>query len=169
MKSIVDRNTEPKARLIIVDDEPEFVEELASYLTSKGFPCETSLDANDALKKIVKTPEIAIVITDIHMPGIDGLEMVKYLHNFLPPNRHLKFIIVTGHLGAREITDSRDLGVFGFLSKPFAPQELLQLVQEADEDTPKALRPLRLVYNKVSRSASGRRPPASAARKETSP
>ena len=104
MKGVVGQNSNPSAppisnrfaealqeerRLLIVDDEPEIVEELALFLRKKGFQCETAFDGQEALEKIKQDPEIAIVLTDIRMPGIDGLELAKRLREYWSDQRDL--------------------------------------------------------------------------------
>ena len=66
-------------RVLIVDDEPDVVDEVSSYLRGKGFLCDTAFDGEEAIRKIENTPEIAIVVTDIRMPRLDGLEMMRRL------------------------------------------------------------------------------------------
>jgi len=121
-------------RVLVVDDDAETLDEVASYLRAHGFRCETALDGHEALKKIVETPDIAILITDIRMPGIDGLEMVVYLQEHLPCARELDVIIITGHAGPYEVSQARKIRVFDFLTKPISLSELLHSVQRADSE-----------------------------------
>ena len=124
----------PGRRLLIVDDEAETLDEISSYLGAHGFPCETALDGDEALRKIVEMPDIAILVTDIRMPGIDGLEMVVYLEEHLPCARELDVIIITGHAGPYEVSQARKIRAFDFLTKPISLSQLLHSVQRADSE-----------------------------------
>lgn len=120
-------------RLLIVDDEPEIVEELALFLRKKGFQCETAFDGHEALEKIKQDPEIAIVLTDIRMPGIDGLELAKWLRESWNDQRDLEVIILTGHAGIDQAVEALKMGAVDFLTKPVSLKYLLSTVQQADK------------------------------------
>ena len=148
MKGVVGQNSNPSAppisnrfaealqeerRLLIVDDEPEIVEELALFLRKKGFQCETAFDGQEALEKIKQDPEIAIVLTDIRMPGIDGLELAKRLREYWSDQRDLEVIILTGHAGIDQAVEALKMGAVDFLTKPVSLKYLLSTVQQADK------------------------------------
>ena len=120
-------------RLLIVDDEPEIVEELALFLRKKGFQCETAFDGEEALEKIKQEPEIAIVLTDIRMPGIDGLELAKQLREKWVDQRDLEVILLTGHAGIDQAVEALKMGAVDFLTKPVSLKYLLSTVQQADK------------------------------------
>lgn len=120
-------------RLLIVDDEPEIVEELALFLRKKGFQCETAFDGQEALEKIKQDPEIAIVLADIRMPGIDGLELAKRLKENWNDQRDLEVIILTGHAGIDQAVEALKMGAVDFLTKPVSLKYLLNTVQQADK------------------------------------
>lgn len=120
-------------RLLIVDDEPEIVEELALFLRKKGFQCETAFDGEEALSKIKQDPAIAIVLTDIRMPGIDGLELAKKLRETWSDQRDLEVIMLTGHAGIDQAVEALQMGALDFLTKPVSLKYLLSTVQQADK------------------------------------
>ncbi len=119
--------------LLIVDDEPEIVEELALFLRKKGFQCETAFDGQEALAKISQDPAIAIVLTDIRMPGIDGLELARRLRENWTDRRDLEIIILTGHAGIDHAVEALQMGAVDFLTKPVSLKYLLSTVQQADK------------------------------------
>lgn len=148
MKGVAGQNSNPSAppsanrfaevlqeerRLLIVDDEPEIVEELALFLRKKGFRCETAFDGHEALEKIKQDPEIAIVLTDIRMPGIDGLELANRLREKWNDQRDLEVIILTGHAGIDQAVEALKMGAVDFLTKPVSLKYLLSTVQQADK------------------------------------
>ena len=118
-----------ETRVLVVDDEPDIVDEVSSYLRAKGFLCDTAFDGEEAIRKIQNTPEIAIVVTDIRMPRLDGLEMMRRLHRL--KERDLAVIVVTGHVGTREANEARELGALDLLTKPVSLPKLLKCVRRA--------------------------------------
>lgn len=118
-------------QILIVDDEREAREELVQYLSDKGYDCREASDVETALKIMHRHPELAIVITDIKMPGQEGLELVNNVNSEI--DRDVEFIIVTGYGDTLEEIRSFRLGVREFLNKPIDLKRLLHVVQQADE------------------------------------
>jgi len=121
--------TPGEVRVLIVDDDPDIVDELSSYLRTKGFLCDTASDGLKAIRNIKKTPEIGVVVTDIRMPRLDGLEMMRRLRRL--EERDLAVIVVTGHGGTREANEARTLGALDVLTKPVSLTQLLTSVKRA--------------------------------------
>lgn len=123
--------TPGEVRVLIVDDDPDIVDELSSYLRTKGFLCDTASDGLKAIRNIKKTPEIGVVVTDIRMPRLDGLEMMRRLARCKV--RDLAVIVVTGHAASQEAIEARELGAFDFFTKPLSLKQLLRSVGRAAE------------------------------------
>ncbi len=123
--SFADRTAteEASVRLLVVDDEPDIVEEMAEYLRAKGFDCETAFDALEALRRIQADPEIALVLTDIRMPGMSGLELMRRLRD--EAGRDMEVIVLTGHAGRDEAIQALQAGAADFLTKPISLRELV--------------------------------------------
>jgi signal transduction histidine kinase len=121
------------SRVLVVDDEPEIVSELVEHLTDEGLKCAFAFNAREAMDLIVDSPDIGVVVTDIRMPGIDGLEMAKRLHAELEPERDVAVIVVTGHAGMKEAIEAIKVGAEDFLTKPVSPDHLLHAVRRAGE------------------------------------
>ena len=107
-------------RLLVVDDEPEIVDEISDYLRSRGFVCVTALSASQALETFQGDTRIGVVFTDIRMPGVDGLEMLRKLRHDLPPDRHIEVIVLTGHAGRDEAIEALQAGAMDLITKPFS-------------------------------------------------
>ena len=73
----IEETEQRDARVLLVDDESESLVEMSSYLHHKGYDCKTSSDAASALQMIEEDDEIGVIITDIRMPGMSGLEMLS--------------------------------------------------------------------------------------------
>jgi signal transduction histidine kinase len=118
---------------LIVDDEQEICEEIASLLEDAGFTCNFALNADQAISILGADASISIVISDLKMPGLGGLEMISRLRQILPESRDLGVIIMTGHAGIKESIDALRLGAMEFLLKPVEATSLIAAVEKVSE------------------------------------
>src|SRR5690242_21332621 len=115
--------------ILLVDDDPDLLKLISLRLTSAGYRVRTADSGETALATIaVERP--ATVITDLRMPGIDGLQLFEAIHRQHPA---LPVIILTAHGTIPDAVSATQRGVFGFLTKPFDSQDLLQKVAAALE------------------------------------
>jgi two-component system response regulator GlrR len=115
--------------ILLVDDDPDLLKLISLRLTSAGYQVRTADSGETALATIaVERP--ATVITDLRMPGIDGLQLFEAIHRQHPA---LPVIILTAHGTIPDAVSATQRGVFGFLTKPFDSQDLLQKVAAALE------------------------------------
>jgi two-component system, NtrC family, response regulator GlrR len=115
--------------ILLVDDDPDLLKLISLRLTSAGYPVRTADSGETALATIaVERP--ATVITDLRMPGIDGLQLFEAIHRQHPA---LPVIILTAHGTIPDAVNATQRGVFGYLTKPFDSQDLLQKVAAALE------------------------------------
>src|SRR5436190_18932833 len=115
------------ADILLVDDDPDLLKLISLRLTSAGYRVRTADSGETALASLaVARP--AAVITDMRMPGIDGLQLFDAIHREHPA---LPVIILTAHGTIPDAVSATQRGVFGFLTKPFDSQELLQKVAAA--------------------------------------
>src|SRR5207237_6700683 len=113
--------------ILLVDDDPDLLKLISLRLTSAGYRVRTADSGETALASLaVARP--AAVITDMRMPGIDGLQLFDAIHRQHPT---LPVIILTAHGTIPDAVSATERGVFGFLTKPFDSQTLLQKVAEA--------------------------------------
>ena len=113
--------------VLLVDDDPDLLKLIGLRLTSAGYRVQTADSGESALAALAVTRPAA-VITDLKMPGIDGLALFDAIHRQHPA---LPVIILTAHGTIPEAVSATQRGVFGFLTKPFDSQELLQKVAAA--------------------------------------
>src|SRR5207249_11674779 len=117
------------ADILLVDDDPDLLKLISLRLTSAGYRVRTADSGETALASLaVARP--AAVVTDLRMPGIDGLQLFDAVHRQHPA---LPIIILTAHGTIPDAVSATQRGVFGYLTKPFDSQELLQKVAAALE------------------------------------
>lgn len=111
--------------LLIVEDEMFIRMVAVDALEERGFTIVEAGDAREALEILERSPEIALIFTDINMPGdTDGLDLAAEVAKRWP---HIEIIVTSGgvHLAAADVPDSGR-----FLAKPYATDRLVELVQE---------------------------------------
>ena len=110
--------------ILLVDDEPESLEEMSFFLESKGYVCKTAANASDAIDIIKSDLTIHVVFTDICMPGMSGLNLLRHLRQAMVPERTLEIIVLTGHAGRDEAIEALQYGAMDFLLKPISLKQL---------------------------------------------
>jgi DNA-binding NtrC family response regulator len=126
--------SEFRPKVLIVDDEPAIAEEIAELLGFDGFSgCEIACDGNQAMDIIEAHDDIAIIITDLQMPGLDGLQMIQKLQSKYKSKRDFATIVITGHGGTKEAINALQLGAMDFINKPISSDQLLNAVSRASE------------------------------------
>jgi putative two-component system response regulator len=120
-------------KVLIAEDEKSIREELLECLTDEGFECIVASNGEEGLELLRRDTEIAIVVSDILMPGKSGLEMVQAAQFEAAKDRDIEFIILTGHGGSREAIEALKLGVMEFLQKPVDLDHLVHIVHRAEE------------------------------------
>jgi two-component system, NtrC family, response regulator GlrR len=113
--------------ILLVDDDPDLLQLISLRLTSAGYRVRTA-DSGETALAALAVARPAAVITDLKMPGIDGMQLFQAIHREHPA---LPVIILTAHGTIPDAVTATQRGVFGFLTKPFDSQELLQKVAAA--------------------------------------
>ena len=112
--------------ILVVDDEPDMLENLLRLLGRQGYRCLAAQNAIEAIGFITRErPDL--VITDLYLPGMDGIEITRHAQTRSPA---IPVVLVTANAGAAARGQALTAGAF-FLAKPFANAELLALVQRA--------------------------------------
>jgi YesN/AraC family two-component response regulator len=114
-----------KLKILVVDDELPVCKSIASVLENKNSLVETALSGEEALKKDRKQ-RYDLVITDLMMPGITGLEVLETIKKRRP---RTAVIMITGFPSIKTAVESIKSGAFDYLPKPFTPQDLRNMVQ----------------------------------------
>ncbi len=113
--------------VLIVDDEPSILQSFEGLLTDEGFEVMTASNGYEALKVIEQfTPDI--VLLDIWMPGIDGIETLKEIRAAHP---HIPVIMVTGHGTIETAVNATKIGAFDFIEKPLSIDKVIVEINKA--------------------------------------
>src|SRR5487761_2441190 len=115
--------------ILLVDDDPDLLKLISLRLTSAGYRVRTA-DCGETALAAVAVERPAAVITDLRMPGIDGLQLFEAIHR---QHAAMPVIILTAHGTIPDAVSATQRGVFGYLTKPFDSQDLLQKVAAALE------------------------------------
>ena len=116
-----------KIRVLLVDDEEEYVEALAQRLEVREFDVTTAFNGADALERL-KDKEIDLVILDLQMPGVDGIAVLRKIKELKPL---IEVIMLTGHATVETAIEGMKLGAFDFLIKPTETEELVEKINRA--------------------------------------
>ena len=115
--------------ILIVDDEPNYQIVLAELLKDEGYEVFTA-DSGLAGLPIVRSTDLDLVLSDMKMPGMDGIEFLAKIKEF---NRELPVILITAYAEVEKAVEAMRLGAFTYLAKPFSNQQLLASVTKAIE------------------------------------
>jgi DNA-binding NtrC family response regulator len=118
-----------KTRVLIVDDEEEFVQALSERLTIRDYDVTTSLSGEDAIEKL-KHYNFDVIILDVAMPGMDGIETLRKIKGLKPL---VEVIMLTGHATVSSAVDGMKLGAFDYLMKPCETKELIAKINAGFE------------------------------------
>jgi putative two-component system response regulator len=123
--------SEPNNNLLVVDDDPYVLESISSLLKEFGFQVCTCQNASDAMEK-VKTARFDVVLTDIKMPAVTGIELLQHIHAV---NAQLPVILLTAFAELDVAVDAIKRGAFDFITKPYNPEYLVHSVEKAAKYT----------------------------------
>lgn len=114
-------------KILLVDDEAEFVTTLAERLEIRGFKAEAATSGKQALE-FIKDRNFDAAILDVKMPGMDGLQVMKKIRELHPD---VPIILLTGYGSTDDGVQGVNKGAFDYLMKPLDIEELISKIQEA--------------------------------------
>ena len=114
-------------KVLLVDDEKDFVETLALRLETRGLKVDVAANGEMALEKVREKSFDAIVL-DLAMPGIDGIETLKRLRKINPDSQ---VVLLTGHATVKIATEAMRLGALDLLEKPVDIEAVVEKIEEA--------------------------------------
>lgn len=115
------------AKILIVDDEPGILEFLRNMFQADGYEAVIALNGEAAIEA-VKNGTVDLVITDLRMPEMDGMELLRELKKLKPS---MPVIMLTAYASDETALEAKKLGVFTYISKPFNVAGLLGIVKRA--------------------------------------
>jgi len=116
-------------RVLLVDDEVEYLETLVKRLTRRGVSAAAVHSAAEALARFDTDPP-DVVVLDVKMPGMDGIQALREIKRRHPL---VEVIMLTGHADVEVAIEGMELGAFDYLMKPTDIDELLFKIQDAHE------------------------------------
>ncbi len=116
-----------KKKVLLVDDERDFIDTMAERLAFRGFETSVAYNGSDALD-MCQNETFDCVILDLNMPGMDGITVLGHLRERSP---HLNVVILTGHGHNKERKICTELGAFEYQNKPVEMKVLLEILSKA--------------------------------------
>ncbi len=114
--------------VLLVDDEVPFVESMTKKLTQRGISVVTAFSGEGALNHLRDLKNTDVVVLDVKMPGMDGIETLREIKRRYPL---VEVIILTGHATVETAIEAMKLGAFDYLMKPCEIELLVPKLQEA--------------------------------------
>ena len=118
-----------KTKVLLVDDEVEFVSALSERLLLRNYDVRTANNALEALALIYKEPP-DVVILDLRIPGMDGIEILKTIKKF---DATIEVIMLTGHGDVQSVEEGMKSGAFEYIMKPVDISELTSKIDKAQK------------------------------------
>lgn len=116
-----------QSTIVVIDDEQDMRQSISQWLSLSGFQPEAYASAEEALSRLgADFP--GVVITDIRMPGMDGMALLKRLMGI---DSSMPVILITGHGDVPMAVEAMRLGAYDFLEKPFDPEKMIHLARSA--------------------------------------
>ena len=124
-----ERIMQEKIRLLIVDDEVQFLQSITRRLEMRDFEVTQASNGEDALQA-ARSHTFELAILDLKMPGMNGDEILQILKNEDP---YIEVLILTGHGSIESAVECTKLGAYGYLPKPYELDDLIEVLQQAYE------------------------------------
>lgn len=118
------------AKVLLVDDEVPFVDTMVKRLSKRDFEIFTAYSGQEALDQLQEHPSLDVVVLDVKMPGMDGLQVLKNIKLRWPL---VEVIMLTGHASVESGIQGMQMGAFDYVMKPARLDDLLQKVRQAVE------------------------------------
>lgn len=118
---------ENKIRLLIVDDEVQFLNSISRRLELRDFDVTKAVNGREAVEA-ARSKRFDLALIDLKMPGMDGKQVLEILKN---EHKFLEAIILTGHGSLESAVECTKLGAYGYLPKPYELDQLIELLKEA--------------------------------------
>lgn len=117
-------------KILLVDDEPDYLNTLTRYLTKKGYEVETATNGQHGWDVFSQSPYLFdVILTDVKMPLLDGVGFLKRVRQ---KGHSIPAIIMAGHTDYEDTSEIGDLELFDILRKPFKLKALLSLLSQLE-------------------------------------
>ncbi|OFX23557.1 MAG: two-component system response regulator [Bacteroidetes bacterium GWA2_31_9b] len=117
------------AKNILIVDDSESIREVVKFtLENEGYNVMIGVDGNDALQYLNGKP-IDLVITDLHMPNMDGIELIRHIRT-IDAYKHIPILFLTTESQVSKKMEAKDAGATGWIIKPFVPAKLIDALKK---------------------------------------
>jgi DNA-binding NarL/FixJ family response regulator len=113
-------------KVLVVDDEPLIVEELCEFLEKSGYRCVPCASGHEAIERFNEDTDIGLVLCDLQMPGLDGIQLVQELQRLSGKHRAFEAIMLTGRADKQDVIKALRAGIADYYQKPIDLDELLE-------------------------------------------
>jgi CheY-like chemotaxis protein len=114
-------------KVLLVDDEKEFIETLSERLKMRDLDAKMALDGEQALESL-QDDEPDVMLLDLKMPGMDGMEVLRQVKKAFP---NVQVVMLTGHGSDKDEEQARSLGAYAYLQKPVDLEPLVTTLRDA--------------------------------------
>ncbi len=139
-----------ECKVYFVDDDRGMIHSSVQWLTLSGLKVQAFVDPK-VLLKTIKPNAPCVVVSDIKMPDLDGMSLMQHL---LSKDKNLPVILITGHGDIPLAVEAMKRGAFEFLTKPFSPEKLLEVIKSAQISRMEHLESLKVEVNDSARADS---------------
>nr|WP_314876514.1 response regulator transcription factor [uncultured Pseudomonas sp.] len=122
-----------EVKVLVVDDQPIIVEELCEFLGKQGYSCVAAYSTSEALDRFQADDGVGLLISDLHMPGRDGIELMRALKDLAGHQRMFEAIMLTGRADKQDVIRALREGFADYYQKPMELDELLAGVQRLEQ------------------------------------
>lgn len=117
------------SQILIVDDSASIRQMVTFTLTGAGYDVIEAVDGRDALEKLSGAPDVRMIVTDLSMPSLDGIELIRAVrggtsHRFIP------IVMLTTESLESKKQEGKAAGATGWIVKPFRPEQLVAVVKK---------------------------------------
>jgi DNA-binding NarL/FixJ family response regulator len=119
-------------KVLVVDDQPLIVEELCEFLESNGYRCVPCESSQQAIERFSEDAEIGLVLSDLHMPDMDGIQLIQALQRLSGKHRAFEAIMLTGRADKQDVIKALRAGIADYYQKPIDMDELLEGVRRQE-------------------------------------
>jgi len=127
-QSVVDSPAPTPTSVLVVDDEAGFVDAVCRRLARRGFEVSSATSGAEALEKVEAIRQLDVVVLDVKMPGMDGIETLSEIKLRRPL---VEIILLSGHTTVEWVIEGMRLGAFNYLMKPLDIAQLIEYIDQA--------------------------------------
>jgi DNA-binding NarL/FixJ family response regulator len=126
-------NKHSAVKILVVDDQPLIVDELSEFLENSGYSCIRCYTSLDAVERFTDDSQVGLVLCDLDMPGLNGIQLVEELKRVCGKTRVFEAIMLTGHAEKQDVIKALRAGIADYYQKPVDLNELLEGVQRQEQ------------------------------------